>query len=93
MNRRQRTAAADLFLSWRAQGVPSLVTGHEAWRLSDGLAGAEGDHADAWPLMRVATRMATRPRPCLACGHSHDPASPGDCGDARCLPGCPACRA
>jgi len=60
VNRRQRNAAAALFLAWRAEGIPSLITGHEAHRLSDGLVGREGDHGakGAYPLMRVAARVA-----------------------------------
>lgn len=32
------------------------------------------------------------PRPCFACGHVHDPASPGACWDAACLSSCPVCH-
>lgn len=60
MNRRQRNAAAAQFLTWRAEGVPAVVTAHEAWRLSGGLVGREGDHGDPWPLMRVAARVVTK---------------------------------
>jgi hypothetical protein len=52
--RADRHAAASWFLDRRAEGVPSLITGHEAWRLSAGAVGDEGDHGTAWPLMRVA---------------------------------------
>lgn len=31
------------------------------------------------------------PTACFACGHHHDPASPGDCSTATCLPDCPSC--
>lgn len=54
-----RTQAAILLASWRATGAPGVVTAHEAWRLSDGATGREGDHATAYPLAAVALATAT----------------------------------
>jgi hypothetical protein len=38
-----RGIASSWWLDRRHEGVPSLVTAHEAWRLSGGLTGREGD--------------------------------------------------
>jgi MYXO-CTERM domain-containing protein len=60
--RTERNAAASWFLARRAEGVPSLVTAHEAWRLSAGAIGTEGDHGatGGLPLMAVALAVARR---------------------------------
>jgi hypothetical protein len=39
-----RVRAASLYAAWRAEGVPSFVTAHEAYRLSGGKVGRDGDH-------------------------------------------------
>lgn len=54
-----RTQAAILHASWRATGTPGVVTAHEAWRLSDGATGTEGDHATPVSLATVALATAT----------------------------------
>lgn len=54
-----RTQAAILRASWRATGAPAVVTAHEAWRLSGGVAGTEGDHATPMSLAAVALATAT----------------------------------
>lgn len=56
--RADRTKAAAWFLDRKAEGVPSVVTGHEAWTLTAGQVGREGDHSSPWPLMAVALRVA-----------------------------------
>lgn len=54
-----RTQAAIHLAAWRATGAPALVTGHEAWRLSDGLAGIEGDHGTRGAVTLAALALAT----------------------------------
>lgn len=49
-----RIRAASRYAEWRAEGVPSAVTSHEAWRLSEGRVGIEGNHTDRLNLSRVA---------------------------------------
>lgn len=51
-NARIRSAAR--YAEWRADGVPSAVTSHEAWLLSEGRVGHEGNHSDRLNLSRVA---------------------------------------
>lgn len=50
--------AHHLFSEWRADGIPAVVTAHEAWRLSGGLAGKQADHGTAIPLAQVAVKVA-----------------------------------
>lgn len=40
-----RIRAASLYAAWRAEGVPSWITAHEAHRLTDGKVGTFGDHS------------------------------------------------
>jgi hypothetical protein len=59
-----RLAAVSIFTTWRAEGVPMLVTAHEAHRLTGGVVGAEGDHgaAGGLPTAGVALSLATARR-------------------------------
>jgi hypothetical protein len=54
-NRRER--AAQQFSAWRDQGIPMVVTAAEAWKLTGGKVGAEGDHETPMNLSTVATRL------------------------------------
>lgn len=51
--------AAKRFAGWRAEGHPLTLTHHEAWLLTAGRVGTEGDHATAINLSTVASRMET----------------------------------
>lgn len=53
-----RTQAAILHATWRATGVPTMVTGDEAFRLSGGATGTKGDHATPFTLAAVALSTA-----------------------------------
>lgn len=54
MNRNQR--AAQQFSTWRSQGVPTLITAHEAHRLTAGAVGTHGDHSTPVNLSTAALR-------------------------------------
>lgn len=57
-----RVRAASQYAAWRAEGVPSLITAHEAWRLTDGAVGTKGDHGStgAMNLSTVARDWEAR---------------------------------
>lgn len=52
-----RVRAAARFAAWRAEGVPTKVTAHEAWHLTNGKVGTAGDHSTPLNLSTVAQRM------------------------------------
>lgn len=54
-----RVRAASLYAAWRADGVPSLITSHEAYRLTGGKVGRLGDHgaSGSLNLSTVARRI------------------------------------
>lgn len=55
------TRAAARFAAWRAQGVPTLITAHEAYRLTDGKVGTYGDHGASGGLnLSTVARLAER---------------------------------
>ena len=56
----KKIAAATLFTQWRAEGIPDLITMHEAFRLTDGKIGTEGDHSTPINLSTVARRMVEK---------------------------------
>lgn len=49
-----RVRAAARFAAWRADGVPTVITSHEAYLLTDGRVGIEGNREAALGLARVA---------------------------------------
>jgi hypothetical protein len=51
-----RVRAAARYAAWRAEGVPSFITAHEAYRLTGGIVGVEGDHGSTggMNLARIA---------------------------------------
>lgn len=55
-SRKAKASAFDLWKSWEKAGVPAFVTGHEAYRLSNGKTGAQGDHSTPFRLAVVATK-------------------------------------
>lgn len=55
MNKKIR--AAEIFAKWRNDGVPTLITMHEAFRLSGGKFGTDGDHSTPVQLSLVASKM------------------------------------
>lgn len=56
----QQARALAIRAELRSQGVPSVVTADEAYRLSDGAAGTTGDHSSPVSLAAVATALAKR---------------------------------
>lgn len=52
--RNLRVEAATQYAAWRAEGVPTLVTAHEAWHLTNGAVGTAGDHG-ATGAMNLST--------------------------------------
>lgn len=58
LTRAQARAAMATYSRLREAGVPALLTAHEAWRLSRGLVGTEGDHGTPVPLAAVASLTA-----------------------------------
>lgn len=51
---------------------------------------AEGVRLETDPVDDTPAPTPTE-KPCFGCGHQHDPASPGTCWEAACLPGCSGC--
>ena len=58
--RKQTERAIALRTEWRAAGAPGVVTAHEAFRLSNGVAGAEGDHSTSVSLAALALTVAKK---------------------------------
>lgn len=56
-----RRRASALLIEWQEAGVPTLITAHEAYRLTGGAVGTEGDHSASGGLnlATVALRAAT----------------------------------
>jgi hypothetical protein len=50
----QGERAALQYSAWRDQGTPGVVTGHEAWKLTNGLVGKESDNETRINLSLVA---------------------------------------
>jgi hypothetical protein len=57
----QRTQAAKRYTELRKAGVPTVVTAHEAHRLSRGQVGTYGDHSTPVNLSTVALSLESRP--------------------------------
>lgn len=58
--RKQTAKAIELRMTWKAAGAPGVVTAHEAFRLSNGLTGVEGDHSTPVSLASVALLVAKK---------------------------------
>jgi hypothetical protein len=58
MNNAMRTA--NQFSAWRKQGIPSVITADEAWRLTEGAFGKEGDHGTPVNLAAAAVAVVKR---------------------------------
>jgi hypothetical protein len=61
MNRTER--AAQQFTEWRDQGIPTQITAGEAWTLTDGKVGTEGDRETPMNLSTVAFQLFFPKRP------------------------------
>lgn len=53
----QRERSAQQYATWRAQGVPTLITSNEAWLLTDGAYGKQGDNSTPVNLSTVASKV------------------------------------
>jgi hypothetical protein len=61
MTNKQDAVAMRLYTQWRAEGVPTLITLHEAFVLTDGKVGTEGAASNnSITLSAVAQRAALR---------------------------------
>lgn len=57
ITRAHRDRALKQLSSWRKEGVPLVVTAHEAYRLSNGISGQKDDHETPYPLARLALEV------------------------------------
>ena len=52
--------AFNVLQQWRAEGIPDLVTGREAWNLTGGLVGNSEDYRNPYRLINVAADYTIR---------------------------------
>lgn len=55
----RKTAAMNTLTRLRAEGVPSVVTADEAFRMTGGQAGTRGDHSTPVTLAHLVTTCTT----------------------------------
>lgn len=60
MNKRDNLSAALKRAEWRREGVPTLITAHEAFRLTGGAIGVQGDHCTPVRLTDAAVAITKR---------------------------------
>jgi hypothetical protein len=53
-SRKPKASAYDLWKSWETAGVPDLITSHEAYRLTAGKVGQNGNHSTPLKTQLVA---------------------------------------
>jgi hypothetical protein len=53
----QRMAAVGQMQEWTAEGHPAIVTAHEAWILTEGGHGTQGDHGTPVSLASLAVSV------------------------------------